>query len=71
MRGEEFGYHFLERRLKERFVDSPVHSIRGQTGLFPAMTPFFPLSSSPGGVFHRNVQDLQRVNRSDRPGRVD
>lgn len=44
----------------------------GQTGLFSsAITVFLFLSRSPGGLFHWNVQDLQRVNRPDRPGRVD
>lgn len=28
-------------------------------------------SCPPGGLFHRNVQDLQRLNRPDRPGGVD
>lgn len=29
------------------------------------------LLRSPGGLFHWNAQDLQRANKSDRPGRVD
>lgn len=49
--------------------------IRGKTGLFffflPSHKQVFFLPAPPGGLFHRNVQDLQRVNRPDRPGRVD
>lgn len=50
--------------------------IRGETGLFffflllPSQS-FFSPPAPPGGLFHRNVHDLQRVNRPDRPGRAD
>lgn len=40
--------------------------------LFPSLlTVCFFFFSPPGGLFHWNAQDLQRVNKSDRPGRAD
>lgn len=65
----EFG--FFQRGIQERSVDWPC-LVLWRDKFFSAITDTVPFFSScpPGGLFHRNVQGLQRVNRPDRPGRV-
>lgn len=85
MSGAEFGYECgvfsLREGSKESMWIDPVQSLSEgrQDYLFflPSQTLktfcllFFPPPAHPGGLFHRNVQHLQRVNRPDRPGGVD